>query len=257
MISYLKHSGMDWTRQVAFNPAFERVVETGLNAQGQPAEDGEYVRVEGWEGMVHGMSERWDNSMDISTYTVNVYNPQTRRTQGVASWCYPMQSVQKPVYDVDLSDEYKEEMRQDRIQWVAEQTRKSFGYQAEEIHKFTDVVVSRGRKVPIGTKGFAFWQKDGQWGLQYGLKMDDGEVVFVAAKNCERNPETIAVWDDECEKILADEVENYTGKGYGTEQPYDRLARKILDVKEEGMKTLNRDFHNATVQEWKAAKQTA
>lgn len=255
-ISYLKHTGMNWNKQVDFNPAFERVVETGLNAQGQPVEDGEYVRVEGWEGLVHGMTDRWDNSMDISTYTVNVYNPQTRRIQAIASWCFPMGTVQKPVYSVDLADEYKEEIRQDRIEFVKKETRKSFGYYAEGIRNFTDVVVTRGRKVPVGTKGFLFWSKEGHYGLQYGLKMDDGEVVFVAAKNCDRDPDTIAVWDDECEKMLNDEVENYLGKSYSSEQPYDTLALKIVAMKEEAMTSLNRDFHKTTVAEWKANKQT-
>lgn len=255
-LTYLKHTGHSHSKQVSFNPAFERVVETGLNAQGKSVEGGEYVMITGWEGMVVSTSEDWCNSMGISTYTIHAYNPQTKKTQAVADWSMPG-CVIKPTYDFDLSDEYKAEMLATKIEWTKGKVRESFDHQAAEIHKFTDVIVARGRKIPVGTNGIVFWRKDGQYGLSYGLKQDDGEVVFVAARNCERNPETISEWNDDCENMMNDEIKNYIGEVYGRGQPYDTLARKILDTQESHMKTLNEEFHKSTVHEWKASKQTA
>jgi hypothetical protein len=48
------------------------------------------------------------------------------------------------------------------------------------------VVVARGRKVPIGTTGELFWAKEGQYGWRVGVRDADGEAHWTAAKNIDK-----------------------------------------------------------------------
>lgn len=49
--------------------------------------------------------------------------------------------------------------------------------------KGKDVEVVRGRKVPIGTKGYVIWYGEGNWGPRVGIKDAAGEVHWTAASN--------------------------------------------------------------------------
>jgi hypothetical protein len=53
------------------------------------------------------------------------------------------------------------------------------------------VQVVRGRKIPQGTKGIVFYQKEGRWGTQLGIRTSDrkegrnwADAVWVAETNC-------------------------------------------------------------------------
>lgn len=59
------------------------------------------------------------------------------------------------------------------------------------------IVVTRGRKVPIGTTGICFYVGEGQWGWRVGFTTDSGETIWTNANNVE------AVED---EKIVARKI---------------------------------------------------
>jgi len=53
------------------------------------------------------------------------------------------------------------------------------------------VQVVRGRKIPQGTRGIVFYQKEGRWGTQLGIRTSDrkegrnwADAVWVAETNC-------------------------------------------------------------------------
>lgn len=57
-----------------------------------------------------------------------------------------------------------------------------------EFAKGDRVVVKRGRKVPVGITGTVKWEGPSDWGQRLGIQDDQdpqGELVFVAAKNCD------------------------------------------------------------------------
>lgn len=253
MITYLKHTGHSFSKSVSFNPEFETVVETGLDAKGNQSEKGEYVRVSGWNGLVSHVDSKWHGSMDITCYTVFAYNPTTKKMVSVAGWsdqCW-QDSVSIPQYDIDLADEWKKELLNASIEAQKDKIRRDFHSYGSEIRKFIPVVVARGRKVPVGTKGYLFWEKNRQYGLQYGLKQADGTAVFVSASNCDRDPESIPNWTDECEEVIQNEV---TGNSRGYNIDYDFLAKKLVNDFEEDMIKVNSSHHKITVENWKNSK---
>lgn len=56
--------------------------------------------------------------------------------------------------------------------------------EAAEPKKGRDVEVVRGRKVPLGTKGYVIWYGEGNWGPRVGIKVEgQDEPVWTAASN--------------------------------------------------------------------------
>ncbi len=61
---------------------------------------------------------------------------------------------------------------------------------ARRVAKGKDIVVTRGRKVKIGTLGRVFWVGDSKFGMRVGLELPDGARVFTALGNVEvANPD--------------------------------------------------------------------
>lgn len=63
--------------------------------------------------------------------------------------------------------------------------------EAATIRTGKKVRVVRGRKIPQGTEGIVFYQKDGRWGTQLGIRTSDrkegrnwADAVWVAETNC-------------------------------------------------------------------------
>lgn len=54
---------------------------------------------------------------------------------------------------------------------------------AKALAKGKTVVVTRGRKVPVGTTGELFWLGDGRYGLRAGVRDASGTVHWTAASN--------------------------------------------------------------------------
>jgi hypothetical protein len=56
----------------------------------------------------------------------------------------------------------------------------------ETVQKCDDVVVFKGRKVPVGTEGRVFWMGNNGWGMSVGIETLDGDRVFTALSNVQR-----------------------------------------------------------------------
>jgi len=75
--------------------------------------------------------------------------------------------------------------------WVAWKTKPHFATCQGQpppgvIAKGTRVLVVRGRKVPLGTRGNIIWLGANHFGERCGLKDDDGNVFWTALSNVER-----------------------------------------------------------------------
>jgi len=72
------------------------------------------------------------------------------------------------------------------------------------VERGCEVVVIRGRKVPLGTRGTLRWQGDGQYGARAGLSVDgSSELTYTALKNIEGVWPGIPPGDDPEEGWLA------------------------------------------------------
>jgi len=56
---------------------------------------------------------------------------------------------------------------------------------AREISRGAEIVVVRGRKVPVGTVGTCIWRGAGNYGERVGLKTEAGETFWTALANVE------------------------------------------------------------------------
>jgi hypothetical protein len=54
------------------------------------------------------------------------------------------------------------------------------------VQKYDDVVVFKGRKVPVGTEGRVFWMELTRWGWSVGIETDKGDKMFTALSNVKR-----------------------------------------------------------------------
>jgi hypothetical protein len=80
-------------------------------------------------------------------------------------------------------DEWAERDAAANAQYWADRARAAEAAEANEPKKGRTVEVVRGRKVPIGTKGYVIWYGEGHYGSRVGIKDEAGEVHWTAASN--------------------------------------------------------------------------
>lgn len=73
---------------------------------------------------------------------------------------------------------------------VARMTQAARDRAAQDVRKGTAIKIVRGRKIPVGTTGVAFWKGSGAYGQRVGFKDAAGNTLWTAATNVE------AVYDD-------------------------------------------------------------
>ncbi len=106
-----------------------------------------------------------------------------------------------PVHRCEPNPQWKEAAAAAELLYVA-------GAQKEGvIRKGVTVEVIKGRKIPIGTRGVAFWVGEGGYGERVGM-MVEGEKVYTALTNVkaapvEDFPEYVEVLEAEAAAVMA------------------------------------------------------
>mgnify|MGYP001352501179 CR=1 FL=1 len=83
-------------------------------------------------------------------------------------------------YDKNITIEYDEEMKKE-LSHIRDHERSLKEFKKIALHK--EVIVVRGRKIPIGTIGEVFWLGSTKYGKSVGLRLLNGEKVFTAEHN--------------------------------------------------------------------------
>jgi len=82
----------------------------------------------------------------------------------------------------NILDMYKKELKRRRKKYL------EFIMDTQKNFRGATFQVVRGKKVPIGTKGFCIWSGMSKWGkMRLGIKDKDNTVHWIDLKNCEIN----------------------------------------------------------------------
>lgn len=140
-------------------------------------------------GLVITTRER--NYIDDSEFYAVVWNPETKSV-GTVNYAYTgMGGTDHNSASADLRDEYRADYTEFLVQQEQAAIRQQehdfwaeAAYNATSAHKGAQVVVVKGRKVPVGFTGTVIWiGEDGYGKTRVGIKSETGEVQFTAADN--------------------------------------------------------------------------
>jgi len=125
----------------------------------------------------------YNSSMDVTSYYVNVYNPDTNAFESIyVNDDFPSDSP-KATYTIDATSEVVAiwEAKQKAIRDAEYARRELERIMRVEIGK--RVQVYKGRKVAKGTEGIVFWMGDTGYGTRVGIKDASGTVHWTAETN--------------------------------------------------------------------------
>jgi hypothetical protein len=138
-------------------------------------------------GQVLGVSEYWNSSMDIMSYSARVWEEGTVKTIPVYD-DYSNPEGAKIVVDAteEVKIAYMEWLERNRIRREAEEA--ALEAAIPRVGKTVEVI--KGRKVAKGTTGKVFWKgidkfKTNRWATVYrlGVKTEQGETIWIAEDN--------------------------------------------------------------------------
>lgn len=118
----------------------------------------------------------------------------------------------------DCSEEtYNKWFEEVRKPYLVAQALKKHHEECKKVDKGKLVIVMRGRKVAIGTKGKVFWignvncdHYGRSWGVQerVGIKDDNGNIYWTASSNCEVVDPTVYYEDEDIIEMVNANIDN-------------------------------------------------
>jgi hypothetical protein len=138
------------------------------------------------------MSDVWENQT-----CVKVWDPEAEEvktlviyTSGMSSRCGEVAAVDAPA---DIIAAYEEaEARKKRVAEAGAELRAKEEADADarrdlkEVKTGREVVVIKGRKVPVGTRGVVRWLGATEWGYRVGITVQgQDKLVYTSIQNCE------------------------------------------------------------------------
>lgn len=145
-----------------------------------------------WVKCVRVMSDVWENV----TYT-KVWNPETDEittlsiyTSGMSSRCGEVSEVDAPAHVLaayEASEARKARVSEARAELRAKEEADSEARKdLKEVKTGREVVVIKGRKVPVGTRGIVRWLGATEWGYRVGIAVaGQAKLTYTSIQNCE------------------------------------------------------------------------
>ncbi len=145
-----------------------------------------------WVKCVRVMSDVWENV----TYT-KVWDPETDEVKTISLYTSNLSSRRGVVSEVDapahvLAAYEASEARKARVMEARDEASRKAEADSEarkdlkEVKTGREVVVIKGRKVPVGTRGIVRWLGATEWGYRVGIAVQgQDKLTYTSIQNCE------------------------------------------------------------------------